>query len=160
MNSLILLTNTTYQYSNTTYQFTKTTHQFTNTTYQYDTAAPKGGFGYLAGHDIKRPDGAYKFSLRKQQPQGPPNASANASAKSPSLHQVRAFAALNRLYLPEYKSKRELARGLEEAVHAMLHGKAAHAAGDEAPRGGSTLMNGLECQLVEAPPSHMFTIFE
>ena len=26
-------------------------------------AAPKAGFGYLSGHDIRRPDGAQKFSL-------------------------------------------------------------------------------------------------
>ena len=44
----------------------------------------------------------------------------------------RAFAAVNRLYLPEYKSKQELARGLEAAVHAMLHGKQRNGASDTA----------------------------
>jgi len=41
-----------------------------------------GGFGYLAGHDIKRPDGAYKFSLRKQQPLTSPNSSTVHVVKS------------------------------------------------------------------------------
>ena len=75
----------------------------------------------------------------------------------------RAFAAVNRLYLPEYKSKQELARGLEEAVHAMLHGKHRNGASDTAYTesvGRSTLSNALLCQQIKAPPSHMFTIFE
>ena len=72
----------------------------------------------------------------------------------------RAFPADNRLYLPEYKSKQELARGLEEAVHAMLHGKQRNGASDTASVGKSTLSNALLCQQIKGPPSHMFTIFE
>ena len=121
------------------------------------TAAPKGGFEYLAGHDIQRSDGAYRFSLRKQQAQQPQDDSATKHANKPL---PRAFAPLNRLYLPEYKSKQELAAGLEQALHRMLHGKPAVDAVAQSGGGSSTLHQPLLCQQVEVPPNHMFTIFE
>ena len=77
-----------------------------------------------------------------------------------------AFAPLNRLYLPEYKSKQELASGLEEAVQLMLQGKTDR--DTHATPQGDALLEQLgklsETQLlskrVEAPQNHMFTIFE
>ena len=124
-------------------------------------AAPKGGFATLAGHDIRRPDGAYRFSLRKQQQQ-PRHADARAKLLP------RAFAPLNRLYLPEYRSKRDLAVGLDKAIELMLGGKTADTrdkctsmSESKVKRATARLASTpLECQHIQAPANHMFTILE
>ena len=65
-----------------------------------------------------------------------------------------------RLYLPEYRSKQELAAGLEQGIDLMLNGKTAPSPTAAAPNAESTLRRPLECQQIEAPSNHIFTIYE
>lgn len=116
-------------------------------------AAPPGGFESLMGHAITQSDAPCRFTVCKLQPR---QAKAKGKTQSPI---PKGFLPLNRLYLPEARSKQELARGLEEAVQKMLAAPVAPAV-RSGPRGEHKLMQGLKGKEKAATGGGIFTILE
>jgi hypothetical protein len=121
--------------------------------------APRGGFGALMGRSIGRPDFFCPFSLR------------SAAPGDADDRRVRAFAPLNRLYLPLCHSKMELALLIQAAlVRAFLEDPdppptdAATTTAAPPPPPSERLQRCLEGRLRggrgEAAPAYLFTIDE
>jgi hypothetical protein len=73
-----------------------------------------------AGHHIASSDKGQGFTLARMQPKLLEKVQKATPKGRPLV--PRAFTAMNRLYLPEYRSKRDLQGGLEAAIEEMRKG--------------------------------------